>query len=48
MNWLGACLSVEEDQVMILCVTPGIVESGQQKEVRAERKLIVCSLCHTY
>ncbi|KAH6714899.1 hypothetical protein BKA61DRAFT_481022 [Leptodontidium sp. MPI-SDFR-AT-0119] len=38
MNWLGACLSVEEDQVMILCVTPGIVESGQQKEVRAEHR----------
>jgi hypothetical protein len=38
MNWLCAGLAVEEDQVTLLCVTPGIVDSGQQAEVRNERR----------
>ena len=38
MNWLAACLVQEETQVSIICVTPGIVDSGQQEEVRKHRK----------
>lgn len=38
MNWLCACLALEEEQVSMLCVMPGIVDSGQQAEVRNERK----------
>lgn len=40
MNWFCAGLAVEEDQVTALCVTPGIVDSGQQAEVRTERKCL--------
>ena len=32
-----ACLAVEEDQVAFLCLTPGIVDSGMQTQVREER-----------
>lgn len=38
MNWLCACLPTEEDRVGFLCVTPGIVDSGMQEQVRADRK----------
>ncbi|KIW90073.1 uncharacterized protein Z519_09504 [Cladophialophora bantiana CBS 173.52] len=38
MDWLCAGLAVEEDQVTMLCVTPGIVDSTQQAEVRNEHK----------
>jgi hypothetical protein len=29
---------MEEDQVAFLCVTPGIVDTGMQAQVRGERK----------
>ncbi|OAL45656.1 NAD(P)-binding protein [Pyrenochaeta sp. DS3sAY3a] len=38
MNWLGTCLVKEEDEVNVLSITPGIVESGLQKEVREEHQ----------
>lgn len=38
MNWLGTCLVKEEGEVNVLSVTPGIVDSGQQREVREERE----------
>ena len=40
MNWLCACLAVEEEQVSMLCVTPGIVDTGQQAEVRDQREFL--------
>lgn len=38
MNCLCAGLTVEEPSVMCVCITPGIVDTGIQKEVREERK----------
>lgn len=38
MNWLGACLGREEDQVTVLCVMPGIVDSEFQRQIREDCK----------
>ncbi|KIW80718.1 hypothetical protein AYO21_05605 [Fonsecaea monophora] len=38
MNSLCAGLAKEEEQVKFLCMTPGIVDSGMQAEVRQEHK----------
>jgi NAD(P)-dependent dehydrogenase (short-subunit alcohol dehydrogenase family) len=44
MNWLGACLTKEEGEVTTLCIEPGIVDSGLQKQVRDDRKFISLSV----
>jgi hypothetical protein len=38
MNCLCAGLQLEEPEVSTVCVTPGIVNTNMQKEVREERK----------
>ena len=41
MNCLCSCFPTEEHRVKFLCVTPGIVDSGMQAQVREERKWFV-------
>ncbi|ETN36193.1 uncharacterized protein HMPREF1541_08470 [Cyphellophora europaea CBS 101466] len=38
VNCLASCLTVEENQVSFLCITPGIVDSGMQRHVRDNEK----------
>jgi hypothetical protein len=38
MNYLCSGLMVEDPSVACICVTPGIVETGLQKELREQRE----------
>lgn len=42
MNYLCSSLSLEEPQIAFICITPGIVDTGMQKEVRDHRKSMLC------
>ena len=37
MNYLCGSVQLEEPDVSCLCITPGIVDTGMQREVRDQR-----------
>jgi NAD(P)-dependent dehydrogenase (short-subunit alcohol dehydrogenase family) len=45
MNCLCESLVLEEPLITALCITPGIVDTGLQKEVRDQRRFLRRELC---
>lgn len=44
MNYLCSVLAIDEPEILSICITPGIVETGMQKAIRNDRKCHVQNL----